>query len=146
MKKLTSMTDFVMENVQKEGYERFEKDLALIYNYATFLKQPLKLEMFVPCVDGVPIEYYDMPKSGGKYCSVGSEVEKQAKEKVLFDLGKVEVIQNQKRYFEIRVSFPDENYSEIVSISEDYTVEELLTFMVDFDWFLTENALKQIGL
>ena len=34
-----------------ENYPSHENALSWIYNYATFLKQPLKLEMFVPCDD-----------------------------------------------------------------------------------------------
>jgi hypothetical protein len=49
--KLISMTDFVLEqskrimNVEITHLESHEE----IVNYARFLKQPLKLEMFIPC-------------------------------------------------------------------------------------------------
>ena len=46
--KLISMTDFVFEIGNKDETTHRE-NLAHIYNYAIFLKQPLKLEMFVPC-------------------------------------------------------------------------------------------------
>lgn len=141
--KLTSMTDFVSWIGNREEHESYEKDLALIYNYETFLKQPLKLEMFVPCVDGVPIEYYDMPKSGGKYCSVGSEVEKQAQEKVLFEFdGGLTLLRNKQNFFMIE----DKNgvYYRILKNKTKTTVEGLLKFSVEIT--LTENALKQIGL
>ncbi len=45
------MTDFVNQIGNMENYPGHEKALSWIYNYATFLKQPLRLEMFVPCDD-----------------------------------------------------------------------------------------------
>ena len=48
---LIPMTDFVNNVGNMENYPSHEKALSWIYNYATFLKQPLKLEMFVPLDD-----------------------------------------------------------------------------------------------
>jgi len=46
--KLISMTDFVLENTSKRFEDYENKNLLLkIRAYAKFLKQPLKLEMFV---------------------------------------------------------------------------------------------------
>lgn len=50
---LISMTDFVLEQSESIksdmiGYGEF---IDKVVNYANFLKQPLKLEMFVPCND-----------------------------------------------------------------------------------------------
>ena len=51
--KLISMTDFVLEQVKNAKYEEFhqvnETFVNKVINYAKFLKQPLKLWMFVPC-------------------------------------------------------------------------------------------------
>ena len=54
--KLVSMTDFVLninELVPKESDQFFQswqnKKLMIIENYANFLKEPLKLEMFIFC-------------------------------------------------------------------------------------------------
>lgn len=44
---LIPMTDFVNNVGNMENYPSHEKVLSWIYNYATFLKQPLKLEMFI---------------------------------------------------------------------------------------------------
>lgn len=43
------MVKFINEIGNSPLHESYEKDLAKIYNYCTFLEQPLKLEMFVPC-------------------------------------------------------------------------------------------------
>ena len=48
---LIPITDFVNNVGNMENYPSHEKALAWIYNYSTFLKQPLKLEMFVPLDD-----------------------------------------------------------------------------------------------
>ena len=48
---LIPMTNFVNNVGNMENYPSHENALSWIYNYATFLKQPLKLEMFVPCDD-----------------------------------------------------------------------------------------------
>lgn len=45
--KLISMTDFVIEYYSHEGYADLQT-LKLMSNYATFLKKPLTLGMFVP--------------------------------------------------------------------------------------------------
>ncbi len=58
---LIPMTDFVNNVGNMENYPSHEKALSWIYNYATFLKQPLKLEMFVPCDEGGNI--IPIPKS-----------------------------------------------------------------------------------
>ena len=46
---LVPMTDFVNNVGNMENYPSHENALSWIYNYATFLRQPLKLEMFMPC-------------------------------------------------------------------------------------------------
>lgn len=83
---LVPMTDFVIKMMFSKNYPNHKEALKQIFSYAEFLKQPLKLEMFVPCVEGEPIEYVELKKTGGKLCQVGSEIEKKAKEKVLFEL------------------------------------------------------------
>ena len=51
--KLISMTDFVLEVSKQTTNEgnSLVRNFNKIKNYAQFLKQPLKLEMFVPCDD-----------------------------------------------------------------------------------------------
>ena len=43
------MVDFINEIGNSTLHESYERDLAKIYNYCTFLEQPLKIEMFVAC-------------------------------------------------------------------------------------------------
>ena len=82
--KLISMTDFVL-NLDNEDLN--EQKIQSIFDYANFLKQPLKLEMFVPCDDdgnvleepdsiGVGNDFY-YERALGQY--------EEAKEKVLFE-------------------------------------------------------------
>ena len=86
-----SMTSFVLE-IEKQPYVEGTKYKDLV-NYAKFLKQPLKLEMFVPCDENgnvLPEEHKFLS------CTKGYEYGK-AKEKVLFEgfvLEKDELINN----------------------------------------------------
>jgi len=64
--KLISMTEFVLERKEKWRNKSMEQNGDELYcrskhskeceEYAQFLSQPLELGMFIPCVDGVPIE------------------------------------------------------------------------------------------
>lgn len=93
--KLISMTDFVIEvtnNIQNDWLDSDRvEELKKISNYANFIKQPLKLEMFIPCdEDGNVLEE---PKGWkNEDCNVidccnicKCEQYQQAKEKVLFE-------------------------------------------------------------
>lgn len=63
--KLISMVDFVLksENNFNKGEIGFKEFTNIICNYANFLKQPLKLGMFVPCDENDNIlEYISKPK------------------------------------------------------------------------------------
>ena len=96
---LLSMTDFVLEQINKIGSikspnyinSHFEC-LSSIKKYAHFLKQPLKLEMFVPCdEEGNVLEKPISPKYFDPTEPVPEEVEQEfynydkAKVKVLFE-------------------------------------------------------------
>jgi hypothetical protein len=88
---LIPMTDFVNNVGNMENYPSHENALSWIYNYATFLKKPLKLEMFAPCdEDGNVLEE---PKIEEEYVDEHTtqifaqyqyDLDK-AKEKVLFE-------------------------------------------------------------
>ena len=103
MKKLISMTDYVLERSLKdiseytitEAFKDGAKVMNEIFNYAKFLKQPLKLEMFIACDDeGNVLEepeqfqewlnsdhYFNASESICHQCRMFQ----QAKEKVLFE-------------------------------------------------------------
>ena len=106
---LIPMTDFVIEYAPKfNPFGTDEQILCLdyIYNYAKFLKQTLKLEMFVPCVDGSSIEYFELKKTGGKFCQVGSKIEKEAKGKILFEDFELISETDETWLFKINGNFP----------------------------------------
>ena len=88
---LIPMTDFVNNVGNMENYPSHENALAWILNYATFLKQPLKLEMFVPCdEDGDILE--EPTNYETRLLNMMTEYNDEvytynkAKEKVLFEL------------------------------------------------------------
>ena len=87
---LIPMTDFVNNVGNMENYPSHENALFLIYNYATLLKQPLKLEMFVPCDEEGDIleEPTDYEKRLLNMMTEYNDevyIYNQAKEKVLFE-------------------------------------------------------------
>lgn len=67
-KDLISLSDYVLEIDSKASFGgHYDK----IVRYTKFLKQPLKLSMFIPCVDEKPLEkpeslkgYYETDKQG----------------------------------------------------------------------------------
>ena len=94
---LIPMTDFVNNIGNMENYPSHENALSWIYNYATFLRQPLKLEMFVPCDEDGNIWQYPPTKEEWEWAQKDSAHGEQsfkqkeyyyekAKEKILFEL------------------------------------------------------------
>lgn len=79
MEKLISMTDFVLEH--KHMILSNSDKYIRISNYAKFLKQPLKLEMFVPCVNNEPLDEFIHNINS----TTMSEDWNKAKETVLFE-------------------------------------------------------------
>ena len=137
--KLISMTDFVLENAKQPYVEGTKyKDLV---NYAKFLKQPLKLEMFVPCdEDGNIISKFYSEKENTKNLTF-SQLSNQyqiAETKVLFVGFKING--NYIYYGHFMVC--------LISEIELYTVESLLNHFIPEteEVQLTESALKQIRL
>ena len=148
------MTDFVLE-IEKSSYTQTEKYRIIewnnkcqafdkIINYANFLKQPLKLEMFVPCDEEGDI--LEEPTNYEKrllnmMTEYNDEVYTyyQAKVKVLFEgiefrtnggVNFLTIKEDTFAFFDFNVKF------------KNLTVE----FLVQYDLELTENAVKQIGL
>ena len=136
--KLISMTDFVLQ--EKTGGQQVNSitsqlyyELRIIKKYADFLKQPLKLEMFVPCDDnGNVLE--DIIGNGmiHNYSEKVTQYE-QAKEKVLFD--GFDIYSNGDLHNAF-VTF-ESNRLEIMN------VENLITDF-QYSFYLTPNAIKRI--
>ena len=145
--KLKSMTDFVL-NEYNERMDTPYNDGALVESdaykwvrYAKFLKQALKLEMFVPCDDEgnvleEPYKYMDIQTIGSmnsfateQECS-DSEAFHKAKEKVLFEGFEVE---------NDLLIIPNFGKQDIKNI-KGLTIEALTEFEIE----LTPTAIKQI--
>ncbi len=159
--KLISMTDFVLEQNKIRIYKILKAEktneiefvieadddfIISVTNYANFLKQPLKLEMFVPCDDeGNVLEepYLKSWHNDNCYCKrcedeiisynyLMAKFE-QAKEKVLFE------------GFEWDGWWKDINFKNIsmnVKMLNEKTIEDL----TKYEPKLTQAALKQIRL
>lgn len=148
MKKLKSMTDFVLQE-EKKGLQNTDRHLRFekILKYAKFLKQPLKLGMFVPCDDdgnvlnGIPFTLKN--ESNFQTLQRLSDFEK-SKEKVLFE--SFLVLENEPLKFVtigfnkiiLTWSYKDNDFL----LNNGRTIERF----IKSDLTLTENALKQIGL
>ncbi len=146
--KLISMTDFVLYQNENFKSDRFYQGQFKdnVVNYANFLKQPLKLEMFVPCdEDGYILTYPDF--FDGSYDDNGfgdvdtyqykkdSKEYQQAKEKVLFE------------GFELKEEL--EFVCKFIYKGKEFNVlkhELPIEWLVGDEVELTPNAIKQIGL
>jgi hypothetical protein len=120
--KLISITDFVLEQAKDNNKQRLNKYSDIVC-YAKFLKQPLKLEMFVPCnEDGNVIE---LPNACicTDLCSLCKKY-KKAKEKVLFE------------------GFEKENTKFLEGLIYNETIESGLQLNGNIK--LTANAIKRI--
>lgn len=118
----------------------------LVGEYAKFISQPLKLEMFVPCdKDGNVLEEpYDeigrgnWIKTSEKIISEMSDKYEQAKEKVLFENYSVV---KQSTYYIIVDSHGRNVW---LSWNKSKTIESLINEVTEVS--LTPNAIKQLGL
>lgn len=149
--KLTSMTDFVLEQMKEVILDGTGVVCARMGNYANFLKQTLKLGMFVPCdEDGIfleePKKENFLTESGlyqTDYHNKAIKKYQQAKERVLFEFdGDLSLIRNKTNFYIIE----DKNgvYIRVLKNKTKTTIESLLKFSVEIT--LTETAIKQIGL
>ena len=140
--RLISMTSFVLENAKQPYVEGTKyKDLV---NYAKFLKQPLKLEMFVPCDEDGDIldepEYYEL-RILNMMTEYNDEVYTyyQAKEKVLFEgfkiydyklnvffyLGRKKTLSyDKKRKDFITIGFLPETVEDLINISSQIKLSQ----------------------
>lgn len=129
--KLISMTDFVIQEWEKDLYtDDFTK---IVKNYADFLKQPLKLEMFIPCDDnGNVLEYIIGNGMIHNYSEKVKQYE-QSKDKVLFD--GFDIYSNG----DLHNAFVTFESSRL----EIMNVENLITDF-QYSFYLTPNAIKRI--
>lgn len=151
MKKLISMTDFVLNfkgntAVSHKAFEFARKSK----NYATFLKQPLILGMFVPCDEyGNVLKECQKPDKKDYWSDNGTvysgelyrhnlnefEAYRKAKEKVLFNTKyKIGTCYNEKA-----IHF-DGKCTQIISNFAYLTIEDI----AHWNFELTESAIKQI--
>ena len=138
--KLKKITDFVLEQ-----NNTIPKDLKLInnykniINYANFLKQPLKLEMFVPCDKYGNVLFkpkWDELQPSEYYHDYLYELDQyqQAKEKVLFEgfeKAKIGSFDFKRGYSLFKISYYED-------------IEDFLNNVRDI--ILTQNAIKKLGL
>lgn len=159
--KLISMTDFVLERKKKmendaQNHIIFSTsgNLTKIFNYANFLKQPLKIEMFVPCDEDGNVFQLTKVYICTDSCSLCKKYQKE-KEKVLFE--GFEFFDNPKnclnnmlgdygvfKYgdgFGITTHEKGKGYHSYFCI---ITIEDLIK--IEKGISLTQNAIKQLGL
>ena len=156
MKTLISMTDFIIninEICPKENMEVIEwwgKKLDVIENYAKFLKQPLKLEMFVPCdEDGNVLEYpINISISDNFRFERASHNYLEAKQNVLFEGFFVK-----KNDDGILCLFHKDYEWEFAEIEPDFvwgrtnefTIEDIVNYNPRLSFFvLNENAVSRL--
>lgn len=144
--KLISMTDFILQHKNLVNKSSIFDFATLVVNYAEFLKQPLKISMFVPCdEEGNPIS---KPKKQDYTeedlaCSVlGVDMVNylEAKGKVLFEGFSVLFPDNLSRFVHLT-----NNDVKIRFDSDDETNATIEDFVI-YNLTLTESAIKQIGL
>ena len=155
MKKLISMTDFVLEQIQNSKYEEFHQVNETFVNkvcaYANFLKQPLELWMFVPCdEDGNVLEEPQLKTIRNSFDEIVEdydydecEVYRQAKDKVLFvgfsvqDKGNFYFIEKEKSCI----------YTRVLKNKSKLRIEDLLKNYLDissprfFPFYLAEKKI-----
>lgn len=156
MKKLISMTDFVLERNQRMQnglVRRINSEYNKIIHYANFLKQPLTLGMFVPCdLDGNFLEEsinYDAYKMGISekdfhYNFVDCLEYQEAKDMVLFE--GFHSFMNNVSNGTFEISLETYWFSDIQENGICFGQAKTLEDLIPFSLILTESAKKKIGL
>lgn len=152
---LKSMTDFVLEQnekLRKDIHDNYNKLLIpqccdRIFNYANFLKKPLKLGYFIPCDENdVPLEepkHYDLWKKHGSFTQYGESIVYkcnkfyESKQRVLFEGFEYDGLYIEYKINNLNRFFKDE--------LRKGTIEDLLV-QIDDKIKLTETAKKEIGI
>jgi len=133
--KLISMTDFVLQQTKDNNKQRLNKYSEIVC-YAKFLKQPLKLEMFVPCdEDG------NVLTQCKEICACECDKIKnyrKAKEKVLFEGFE---LKDKGGWFTLM--FEDDYYKSFANFNDTFKNKKIENFIA-FDLELTPNAIKRI--
>ena len=140
---LIPMTDFVLKYYSDETMDELQI-LDLINNYATFLKQPLKLEMFVPCDEnGNILEEPQMRPERNSFDEEDMDYDAQelydyikAKEKVLFE--------GFKPYEDYECAKYEEVYVDEEVCDGKFTVEDLIKDAGKTKIKLSQTALDTI--
>ena len=133
--KLISMTDFVLEQ-NKPGIP-YLTAIDKCINYAKFLKQPLKLEMFIPCDDKGNVLKFDYPQNNAFDEIAQLNFEKQyqrEKEKVLFE-----------GFSPADNSFDFKTNHRLFRVKDYKTIEDFIKEN-RVELILTESAIKNLGL
>lgn len=137
--KLISMTDFVLDQNHKWFHERYY----FIEKYANFLKQPLELGMFVPCIDN---EVFNYSKHGNK------EQYQQAKEACIFEGFEIKYEDDFKTVcsylnFNVCIGYK-KSYLGVIKNERIYHRDSIKNIeeIVKYDLYLTQTVIKKIGL
>lgn len=157
--KLIPMTDFVIEYYSHEGYADLQT-LKLMNNYATFLKKPLTLGMFVPVDEKGSILKEPRNYVSWKSLKHNQKISANSAEITVFEEYKVYQKAEKKCLFEgFKIAYNGYSvvrilaeYDESVELSfnkndkafQNFSRIESLTHFNDI--FLNETALKKIGI
>lgn len=139
------MTDFVLneQNVWGGNENKYLEIGLSVIRYTNFLKQPLKLEMFVPCDEGGNV-VSDIITDDNYF---GIHIYEKAKEKVLFEGFEIHILldDDTKRLTSSNANFNPAWYNKekgwyLSSGVGKMLVEDLIQYNLE----LTESALNQI--
>lgn len=151
--KLISMTDFILKidgiepkavnfssitdirNYQLNSYSK-------IVNYANFLKQPLKLGMFIPCDENEESLNYQEIKQSVIDGTETWDIWYNAQERLIFK--GFELVEVYKYGALLEMNFDD--FSEKTTILFEDTIEGLLTYSFNPIFELTDSAIKQFNI
>lgn len=155
MKKLISMTSFVLEQMMRLANKEIDQNncMLIILKYAEFLRLPLNISMFIPCklVDGKWIvlekpNFVGSRKSNVAYCDEYQE----SQSRVLFE--GFELINEDKTYIylkskDIKIIYEKSDRLFIIETSDEFTqYASAIEDLVEYNLTLTPTAIKQTGL
>ncbi|AGO48849.1 hypothetical protein Phi46:3_gp105 [Cellulophaga phage phi46:3] len=122
-----TMVEYTLElDNNLDGVMKSEVDFMSLAKYAKFLSQEIKLEMFVPCKDGVPLSEPTDMYNGDQYFGSLMDEYQEAKEKVLFE-GDWE-FERDDRYHWITYLIDKSKEDKIIRFNEIKTIEDLIPY------------------